>query len=113
MIHIQALENLISNPLFNWIGVEWDGLIWLDDRPKPTKKAWEEEKARLIAYQPKQNCKDEAKKRISACDWSVLTDVKLINYSQFVEYRAILRDYILNPVENPNFPDEPQPIWAI
>lgn len=59
------------------------------------------------------NCKNKSKALISACDWSVLTDVKLINYSQFVEYRAILRDYILNPVENPNFPDEPQPIWAI
>ena len=61
----------------------------------------------------KLECKNNAKKRISACDWSVLQDVKLLNQSEFINYRTILRDYILNPVENPNFPDEPQPIWAI
>lgn len=112
-LNILALNNLVSNCIYTWIGLEWEGLEWQDSRPKPTKEAWETEKARLIAYQPKQNCKDEAKKRISACDWSVLQDVKLLNQSEFINYRTILRDYILNPVENPNFPDEPQPIWAI
>lgn len=58
-------------------------------------------------------CKNEAKKKISACDWSVLQDVKLLNQTEFINYRVILRDYILNPTENPDFPPEPNPIWAI
>lgn len=61
----------------------------------------------------KNNCKEEAKKRISNCDWSVLSDVKISNKSEFENYRAILRNYILNPVENPDWPNEPTPIWVI
>ena len=106
-----ALQNLVPKPIFNWIGTEWQGLEWLDSRPKPTKEEWEAEKARLIAYQPKQNCKDKAKILIASCDWSVLPDVNLQNKSEFENYRSILRDYILNPVENPEFPPEPNPIW--
>lgn len=61
----------------------------------------------------KNNCKDEAKKRIANSDWSVLPDVKISNKLDFENYRIILRNYILNPVENPVFPVEPQPIWTI
>lgn len=108
----KALENLVNNCQYSWIGEKWDGLIWQDERPQPTQKAWEAEKARLIAYQPKQNCKDEAKKKISACDWSVLPDVLLQNKTEFENYRSVLRNLILNPVENPIFPTEPEPIWT-
>lgn len=111
--NILALQNLISSPIFTWRGQEWEGLEWLDSRPQPTKEAWEAEKARLIAYQPKQDCKDKAKALIANCDWSVLSDVKINNKSEFENYRAILRNYILNPIENPNFPTEPTPIWTI
>lgn len=109
----EALRSLIPNCLFAWTGLEWDGLEWLDDRPKPTKEAWETEKAKLIAYQPKQNCKNTAKQKIKNCDWSVLPDVKISNKSEFENYRAILRNYILNPVEDPSWPQEPDPIWQI
>lgn len=61
----------------------------------------------------KNNCKEESKKRIANCDWSVLPDVKISNKLEFENYRTILRNYILNPVENPNFPTEPIPIWTI
>lgn len=59
----------------------------------------------------KDNCKHEAKKLIANSDWAVLPDVKISNKSEFENYRAILRNYILNPVENPIFPEEPNPIW--
>ena len=59
----------------------------------------------------KDNCKYEAKKRIANSDWSVLPDVKISNKLDFENYRTILRNYILNPVENPIFPEEPNPIW--
>lgn len=109
--YIIALQNLVPNCIYTWRGEDWEGLEWQDTRPKPTKEAWEKEKARLIAYQPKQNCKDEAKKRIAFSDWSVLPDVNLSNRSDFESYRSVLRNLILNPVENPIFPTEPEPIW--
>ena len=61
----------------------------------------------------KDNCKHEAKKLIANSDWSVLPDVKIINKPEFENYRAILRNYILNPVESPDWPNEPTPIWVI
>jgi len=115
MIHILALQNLISNPIFNWVGNDWEGLEWLDDRPQPTKEEWEIEKAKLIAQQPFQNCKTQAKQLLSKTDWSNLNDVQneLDNYEEFVEYRKTLRNYIINPVENPDFPIEPEARWKV
>lgn len=60
----------------------------------------------------KESCKSKAKDLIANCDWSVLPDVKLQNKSDFENYRSQLRELILNPVENPIFPTEPQPIWS-
>lgn len=60
----------------------------------------------------KNNCKEEAKKRISNSDWSVLPDVNITNKSEFESYRSQLRNLIINPVEDPIFPVEPNPIWS-
>lgn len=60
----------------------------------------------------KDNCKHEAKKRIADSDWSVLPDVNITNKSEFENYRTQLRNLIINPVENPIFPTEPNPIWS-
>jgi hypothetical protein len=111
--YILALQNLIPNCEFNWIGSEWEGLEWLDSRPCPTKEAWEAEKARLIAYQPLQDCKDKAKSLLANSDWSTLPDVQaqLENYNDFVSYRSQLRELVINPVENPVFPIEPEARW--
>lgn len=59
----------------------------------------------------KNNCKEESKKLIAQSDWSVLPDVKIQNKTEFENYRSILRELILNPIENPVFPTEPVPIW--
>jgi hypothetical protein len=69
-------------------------------------------KEKLKQFQINQ-CKTKSKELISNCDWSVLPDVKIENKIEFENYRAILRNYILNPVENPVFPTEPTPIWTI
>ena len=108
----QALQALVPNALFTWIGDEWEGMTWYDTRLCPTKEEWEAEKTKLIAYLPKQNCKDKAKQLIASSDWSVLPDVNISNKSEFELYRSQLRDLILNPVESPVFPEEPQPIWS-
>jgi hypothetical protein len=57
-------------------------------------------------------CESKAKELISKCDWSVLPDVKLTNKVEFENYRSILRNLILNPIEDPIFPIEPKPIWS-
>jgi hypothetical protein len=59
----------------------------------------------------KESCKEQAKTLIASSDWSVLSDVPLQNKTDFENYRSILRNLILNPVENPIFPSEPQPVW--
>lgn len=66
----------------------------------------------LQAQEVLDNCKDEAKKRIAATDWSVLPDVGLANVAAFETYRAALRELIKNPVADPVWPTEPQPIWS-
>lgn len=60
----------------------------------------------------KNNCKEESKKRIANSDWSVLPDVNITNKSEFKMYRTQLRNLIINPVEDPIFPVEPNPIWS-
>lgn len=60
----------------------------------------------------KQNCKKQAKQLIANSDWSVLPDVSITNKSEFESYRTQLRNLIINPVEDPIFPVEPNPIWS-
>lgn len=60
----------------------------------------------------KDDCISYSKLLIDATDWSMLPDVKLQNKSEFITYREILRNYIINPVEDPIFPTEPNPIWS-
>ena len=60
----------------------------------------------------KEQCKSESKKRIANSDWSVLPDVNISNKSEFENYRSQLRNLIINPVEDPIFPQEPNPIWS-
>ena len=111
--HSLAMMNLVPKAQFVWRGSEWEGLEWMDSRSCPTKEQWETEKARLIAYQPKQECKDKAKQLLSESDWSTLPDVQtqLSNYQDFVTYRSQLRNLVINPVENPVFPSEPEARW--
>ena len=91
---------------------EYDTIIWLDQREKPKWEqieiAWKSIKIEI----QKQNCKNKAKDLIANCDWSVLPDVKLQNKSDFENYRSQLRELIINPVENPIFSNEPNPIWS-
>ena len=60
----------------------------------------------------KSECESKAKELISKSDWSVLPDVNLQNKSDYENYRSILRNLILNPIEDPIFPIEPTPIWS-
>lgn len=59
----------------------------------------------------KMSCKEQSKTLLSASDWSVLSDVGLQNAADFVTYRGILRGLVISPVENPDFPTAPNPVW--
>ena len=114
MIYIaQAIQSL--RPGAQWFvqGNTYEGLEWLDTtQTKPTEAEVNAEVARLEAEAPLKATKEEAKRRIAASDWSVLPDVGISNQAAFVTYRAALRNLIINPVTNPVWPTEPEPIWS-
>ena len=94
------------------VGNDYDGLEWTDSSPKPTQAEldalWQSTQDTIA----KNACKAEAKTRLANTDWAVLPDVQITNKSDFENYRAICRGYVLSPVTNPTFPPEPQPIWG-
>ncbi len=107
-----AIRSLCPTAEWGMSDEDYSKLNWFSTNiPKPSKAEIDAEIARLEAEEPLKNCKDEAKRRIAASDWSVLPDVGLQNVSQFETYRAALRELIKNPVANPSFPTEPEPVW--
>ena len=97
-----------------WIlnGEYYEGLDWFDSDKKPTKEELESKYLLSLVIFKKQNCKDQAKQLIANSDWSVLPDVNITNKSEFESYRSQLRNLIINPVEDPTFPIEPNPKWS-
>ena len=118
MIDIELTLNKLL-PETNYVGAfdkntkeEYESIRWEDSRPKPTWKQIETEWVILSVELKKHNCKNQAKQLIASSDWSVLPDINITNKSEFENYRSQLRNLILNPVESPVFPEEPQPIWS-
>ena len=98
-----------------WIikdSIDYNTLDWLDDSTKPTKEELDSKSEETISQLKKDNCKNKSKQFIANSDWSVLPDVNITNKSEFENYRSQLRNLIINPVENPIFPVEPNPIWS-
>lgn len=93
-------------------GNSYEGIIWGDQSPKPSKDELDNLWASVQQTVAKQNCQQTAKKLIAATDWSVLPDVNLVNKSEFESYRAALRALIINPVADPVYPTEPTPVWS-
>lgn len=91
----------------------YDELEWLDEsQTKPTLAEIEAAASEVATQRLLDDCKTEAKKRIAATDWAVLPDVGLANKSEFETYRAQLRALITNPVAEPTWPTEPEPVWS-
>ena len=95
MIHILALENLISNPIFTWEGMDWEGLEWLDERPQPTKQQWLDEIERLKIILPIQERQKQIQKLLLESDYielpSFLERKGVELYNQWMTYRSDLR----------------------
>ena len=60
----------------------------------------------------KDACKAQAKALLAASDWSQMPDVSLQNKDAFAFYRLNLRNLVLNPVADPVWEAEPQPVWG-
>jgi len=110
--YVKILVLYYPNDKWTLNGDDYDGLVWLSDTNKPTKEKLDSYWNDTIIKYAKINCKTQAKELISKCDWSVLPDVNLQNKSDFESYRSKLRELIVNPIENPVFPIEPDPIWS-
>ena len=87
---------------------QYNALVWTQEWDKPT---WANMLV-LMENVQKENCKKLAKEKLAASDWSVLPDVNISNKSDFESYRATLRGLIINPVIDPVWPTEPQPVWV-
>ena len=109
---IDVLRSLHPTAHFGVRGNTYSGIDWFStDVAKPTENEVQDELARLTALEPLNVCKAEAKKRIALTDWAVLPDVGISNVAEFETYRASLRALIKNPVAEPVFGTEPQPVW--
>lgn len=94
---IIAIQSDIAGPGWTYVDEQFVAPVV----PSPTPEE-------LIA-----RCKMVAKSLLEASDWSILPDVNLTNRDEFLIYRATLRDLVLNPVTDPEFPVEPIPNWNI
>jgi len=55
--------------------------------------------------------KEYLTQQLAKTDYAVLSDVYLVNKDEFINYRAILRQYIIYPNLNVILPEEPKAIW--
>lgn len=111
-----VLSEFYSKYAFMLNGNTYEGLNWLDDlSKKPSDEELKLKYNKAIILKKHKLCKNEAKQLLNKTDWSNLSDAQtqLDNYEEFVEYRKTLRNYIINPVENPDFPIEPEARWKV
>lgn len=57
------------------------------------------------------NCKAIASRLLFDTDWTQIPDCPLVNKQEFFDWRAIIRNYALNPVVDPDFPPKPKTVW--
>ena len=68
----------------------------------------------------KLDCKAQAKAILQSTDWTSIGDVGnpqmsnpyLVNQAAFIAYRSTIRNYAVNPVENPVWPVQPTEQWS-
>lgn len=76
--------------------------------------------ALVDAQAAKNACKAQAVSILNATDWTSIGDVGnpqmsnpyLVNQAAFIFYRSQIRNYAVNPVENPVWPTQPTEQWS-
>jgi hypothetical protein len=107
-----ALFSLTPDAQWTVANNDYSTVIWHTPAiPQPSNAEVQAEITRLTAQEPLDACVTTAKKLLADSDWSMLSDVNISNKAEFESYRAQLRTLVFNPVVNPVFPAEPQPVW--
>lgn len=67
----------------------------------------------------KMSCKQQAQEILYKTDWTTIADVAdpaytpyLMNQTEFKQYRAIIRNYAVNPIADPVWPTQPTEQWS-
>lgn len=75
--------------------------------------------ATVDAEAKKIDCKQKASEILYKTDWTTIPDVAdpaytpyLMNQTEFKQYRATIRGYAVNPVEDPVWPTQPTEQWS-
>jgi hypothetical protein len=94
-------ENYLCVPSeFGIIGASYVGNVIVN----PPEPVWSDDI--LLA-----NCKMLASELLFETDWTQSPDCPLLNKQEFIEWRAIIRNFALSPVTNPIFPQKPVCAW--
>jgi hypothetical protein len=88
---------------------DYESLQWLGEWT-PSKPTWIQVQEQLTLIL-KEDVKDATRVKLAKTDWAVLPDVGISNVAEFEAYRAALREIIKNPVLDPEYPTEPNPVW--
>ena len=117
----QALAVLTPGAEWALTGTEYSGLVWLDDTiSEPSEQEINDEITALTLQQPFDECKQTASELLYETDWTTIPDVAdptksnpyLVNTAEFVTYRNAVRQYAVNPVQNPVWPTKPTAQWS-
>lgn len=93
--------------------IDYNTLKWSDPSPKPTREELDSQWEEVLSIQKKEKCKQKSQTLLLESDWVDLYSVrnKLENINEWDNYREIIRELRINPIENPVFPDKPKTIW--
>jgi hypothetical protein len=107
------LVNKYKGKQWSLNGDTYEGLEWYDNDPKPTKEELDSQWEETLSIIAKNNCKSKAQSLLNESDFADLYSVrnKLENINEWDNYREIIRELRINPIENLVFPDKPQIIW--
>jgi hypothetical protein len=61
---------------------------------------------------PTEQTKNAIKQALADTDWSQLPDVKLSNKNEFINYRSVLRAFLVNAPAGYMPSEAPEPIWV-
>jgi hypothetical protein len=68
--------------------------------------------AAQLAMPTAQQNKETAEYLLQKTDWATLPDVNILNRTEYIQYRTIVRQYVINPVVGQiNWPKIPKAIW--
>jgi len=87
-----AIIDLYGPTKFVLKGVEYIGLEWYDDRPKPTEEQIQAKIAELQAAEPLRLLRIQRNQLLQQTDWRATVDYPNPDKQAWLDYRQALRD---------------------